>query len=248
MLRCTEGLPGGCFFHKHAEDSAPPALRRLTIVESEGPHSYLAADSLEAIVSLVQMNVLEIHTWGCRASDVEHPDRLVFDLDPDPGISWTRIVEGARLMRQLLEGLGLASFPKLTGGKGVHVVVPLTPERTWDEISAFARAVANGIVQVDPGRYTANMRKNVRGGKVFVDYLRNGRGATAVEVYSTRAKPGATVAVPIRWDELAGTRPDAYNVRTIGRRLGALKSDPWAGYFDAALPVTDKMMREIGAR
>jgi bifunctional non-homologous end joining protein LigD len=247
MLRCPQGLAGACFFHKHAEGTAPAALRRLSIVESAGPGSYLAADSLPALVALVQMDVLEVHTWGCRAADIEHPDRLVFDLDPDESVTWPRLVEAARLVRQLLDGLGLTSFAKLTGGKGIHVVAPLAPERGWAGVSRFARAVAEGIVSVAPERYTANMRKDARAGKVFVDYLRNARGATAVEVYSTRAKSGGTVAVPVRWDELARLRSDAYTVRTIGRRLSALKADPWEGYDDAARPITDAMLREIGA-
>lgn len=248
MLRCPDGLDGGCFFYKHAED-APPALDRLIITESGGPATYLAAHDLAGLVSLVQMDVLEVHTWGCRSTDIEHPDRIVFDLDPDEGVEWTRVVEAGRLVRQLLDGLDLVSFPKLTGGKGLHVVVPLAPSRDWPAVSRFAHAVAEGIVRISPDRYTANMRKDRRGGRVFVDYLRNARGATAVEVYSTRAKPGAPVAVPVRWDELGARMPsNAYSVRTVGRRLAALRADPWDGYAEVAQEITRAMERDLGIR
>lgn len=248
MLRCLDGVAGGCFFHKHAELTAPAVLHRLAVRESGGTGSYLSADDVAGLIALAQMDVLEVHTWGSRADDIERPDRLTFDLDPGEGLAWSEVVEAARLVRQLLDAVGLAAFAKLTGGSGVHVVVPLVPERGWDDVSRFTRAVAQGITSLAPDRYTVNMRKEARAGKVYVDYLRNTRGATAVEVYSTRARPGAPVATPVRWDELGRARSGTYTVRNIGRRLAALHGDPWDGYFDAARPLTAKAMRELGVR
>jgi bifunctional non-homologous end joining protein LigD len=158
------------------------------------------------------------------------PDRLIFDLDPDTHVPWASVVQGARQVRQFLQELGLESFVKTTGGKGLHLVVPTDRRHDWDEAKAFCKEVADLIVKADPHRYTANMAKAARGGKIFIDYLRNGRGATAIVPYSTRAKPGAPVSVPLTWDELC-TRiaSDHFTVQNIAKRLASLKSDPWTG-------------------
>lgn len=251
-VRCPDGIGrggrGGCFFYKHpAEDIAPPALKRLSITEGVGTNPYVAITSAEGLVSVVQMDVLEIHTWGSRASRLESPDRVVFDLDPDVDADFSRVLEGARLVRTLLDAIGLVAFVKTTGGKGLHVVVPLTGPHTWDGVRTFSHAVAEAIARTAPDRYTSMMPKARRQGRVFVDYLRNARGATAVEAYSTRAKPRATVSVPVRWDELGPKlRPDAYDIRNLPRRLAALRRDPWEGYFDVQQSITSKMRRELG--
>ncbi|MBN1461312.1 MAG: ATP-dependent DNA ligase, partial [Armatimonadetes bacterium] len=179
-----------------------------------------------------QMGVLEIHVWGSTWPDIEHPDLLVFDLDPDSTIPWATLAAGARIVRDVLQEAGLTSFVKTTGGKGLHVVVPIIPSVGWEKVRAFCKAVADAVVGLAPDRFTAKMSKAKRGGKIFVDYVRNNRGATAIAPYSTRARESATVAVPLRWAELSGrVRPDTYTVNDLANRLRRLKGDPWEGYF-----------------
>jgi bifunctional non-homologous end joining protein LigD len=244
MVRCPEGVagvsrefhedqPGPCFFHKHAGRDFPGPFERVRITESGGPQTYLTLTEPGSLIALAQMGVLEIHLWGSRWPDIEQPDMVVFDLDPDPQAGWEGAVQGARLVRTLLQGLGLESFIKTTGGKGLHVVVPLAPSEDWEAVKAFAKAVAEAIVHYAPDRYTSSMSKAKRRGKTFVDYLRNGRGATAIAPYSTRAKTRPTVSVPLRWEELGRqSGPDEYTVKNLSRRLSRLKGDPWEGYFD----------------
>ncbi|GAB4245717.1 MAG: DNA ligase D [Thermoleophilia bacterium] len=256
MLRCPDGLGGGdgeeggpCFFHKHAGSGFPGPFERVEIAESEGRQIYLALTEPAGLAALAQMGVLEIHVWGSRHPDVEHPDMLVFDLDPDPAAGWAGAREAARLVRLVLAELGLQSFAKLTGGKGVHVVVPVLPEENWEGVKVFSRAVAERVVARAPDRFTSSPSKERRRGKTFVDYLRNSRGATSIATYSTRATAHATVAVPVRWDELGGqTGAGAYTVKNLKRRLSGLRSDPWEGYFEAAAgqKITEEMKRELG--
>jgi bifunctional non-homologous end joining protein LigD len=175
------------------------------------------------------MGVLEIHLWGARADRIERPDRIVFDLDPAPDVPFARVVAAARRLRDVLEASGLRSFPKTTGGKGLHVEVPIGRVHGWDEAKAFSRRVAEAMVAESPDRYVATASKAKRTGKIFVDWLRNGRGATAVAPYSTRARAGATVATPLSWDEVtARLRPDRWSIRTVPRRVGT-DPDPWDG-------------------
>jgi bifunctional non-homologous end joining protein LigD len=185
-----------------------------------------------AIVSLAQMDVLEIHTWNSRMDDVERPDRIVLDLDPGPEVHWTDVVAGARLARTLLADRGLASFLKTTGGRGLHVVVPLVPERDWSDCWAFSRTVAEAMVRERPALYTTAMAKAGREGKILVDYLRNNRTNTSVAAFSTRARPTAPVSVPVAWEELAPRlRSDRFTVRDVERRLARLAEDPWREYW-----------------
>jgi bifunctional non-homologous end joining protein LigD len=199
---------------------------------------YPQIDSLEGLLGLVQMGTLEIHTWGSTAKDPEHPDQLVFDLDPGPDVLWARVLAVARQLVRLLEQLGLASFVKTSGGKGLHVVVPLRPQASWDQVKAFARGVAEHAAANDPEHLTTNMARARRQGRVFIDYLRNGRGATSVVAYSPRARPGAPVSAPLRWDELAPrVRAASFTVRSAPGRLRALRNDPWAGFEAARRPL-----------
>jgi bifunctional non-homologous end joining protein LigD len=171
---------------------------------------------------------LEIHGWGSQADSIERPDRLVFDLDPDPTVKWARVVESARQIREFLNALGLESFVKTTGGKGLHLVVPIQRRHDWNEAKLFCKSVADVIVQGDPNRYTANMLKSARAGKIYIDYVRNSRGATSIMPYSTRARSGAPVSTPLAWDELEPTtQPDQFTVSTVPARLASLKRDPW---------------------
>jgi bifunctional non-homologous end joining protein LigD len=229
LLRCPDGYDGECFFQKNAA-GLPDAVERVEIPDLKGgkPSIYGVVRDAAGIVALLQMGVLEIHVWGSMAAHLERPDRIVFDLDPDPGVSWDDVVEGARLVRATLAKLGLTSHPMLTGGKGIHVVLHVDPDYDWPIVKEFSHAVVKTIMRSDPGRYIDVASKKRREGKIFLDYLRNGRGATAVAPYSTRSRPGARVAVPIDWKELdSGLRSDAFDVRTVLERLSRMRSDPW---------------------
>jgi bifunctional non-homologous end joining protein LigD len=215
---------------RHGHSWGPPALKRVLIREKTKTGEYLVADSAEALVSLAQMDVLEIHTWNARVDHLETPDRVVFDLDPGPGVPWARVVEAARMVRELLGRLDLESFVKTTGGLGLHVVVPLLPRAGWDECLGFARAVAKTMERLDPHSFTASMVKRARTGRVYVDYLRNHRAATSVAAYSTRARPDATVSVPITWEELGpDLRSDVFTAPGVLERVRRRRREPWEG-------------------
>jgi bifunctional non-homologous end joining protein LigD len=247
LVRCPEGRGKGCFFQKHLGDATPEVLRSIPIMEKEGQVYYCVADNIDGVIALVQMGALEIHVWGSREDNLEQPDMMVFDLDPAPEVEWPGVITAARLMRERLSELGLASFVKTTGGKGLHIVAPLTPEADWDTVKAFSRAVAESVAQETPAEYIATMSKEKRKGKIFIDYLRNGRGATSIAAYSTRSRQGAPISTPVAWDELtAGLKPDSYNVHNIRRRLAALKEDPWTDYFSIRQQITSEMRKKVG--
>ena len=232
LVRCPEGTQGECFYQKHTGYWAPPSVRRVKIAEKKKVGEYLVVDDLPALVGLVQIGILEIHTWNSTVDRLERPDRIVFDLDPAPDVPWPRVPEAARLVRDRLRALGLESFVKTTGGKGLHVVVPLRPGATWEAGAAFSRALAESMAREDPRGYVATMAKSARTGKIFIDYLRNVRGATSVAAYSTRARPEAPISVPLDWDELSPRRrADHYTIATLPRRLAGLRADPWARYW-----------------
>jgi bifunctional non-homologous end joining protein LigD len=231
LVRCPEGMGEPCFFQKHTGHWAPSALRRIKIQEKKKVGEYLVVDDLSGLVGLVQMGILEVHTWNSRDESLEQPDRVVFDLDPAEDVPWPRVVEGARLLREELLALKLASFVKTTGGKGLHVVVPLAPGPGWDEGLEFTRALAARVAGERPREYVDEMSKARRAGKIYIDYLRNLRGATSIAAYSTRARPGAPVSTPLHWDELdSRVRPDRFTVKTLPERLASLREDPWKGY------------------
>ncbi len=191
LVRCPGGRGSPCFFQKHPSEGPAEHLSQVDISEAGPPEYHVAIKDPAGLIALVQMGVLEIHVWGSQARRLEKPDRLIFDLDPDPAVAWPQVVTAAREVRLVLQELGLVSFLKTTGGKGLHLVVPVTPRLEWDEAKDFCRSVANFIVRAAPDRYIATMSKAARKGKIFIDYLRNGRGATAIAPYSTRARPGA---------------------------------------------------------
>jgi bifunctional non-homologous end joining protein LigD len=233
LVRCPEGQSGSCFYQKHPMESQPAAIRVQRFEESDGPETGLFIEDEAGLTALVQLGVLEIHPWGSRVSDLEHPDLCTFDLDPGPGVAWPSVLRAARDLRDLLGGLGLESFVKTTGGKGLHVVVPFSGVPGWPELKAFSRSIAGELARRSPDRYTAKLSKASRGGRIFIDYLRNGRGATAVAAYSTRATPVASVAVPLSWEELSPSlRPDQYGVKNVRRRLEKLARDPWKRLFE----------------
>lgn len=239
LVRCPEGTAEQCFYQKHPGPSFAPGLPRIPIQEKEDVDDYVYLESVSDLVSLVQLGVLEVHAWGSTVDHLEQPDIVVFDLDPGPGVELDYIKTVARRLRDLLTRLGLGAFLRATGGKGLHVVVPLAPEADWDEVKGFAKAVADALAASDPDRLTTHLSKSKRGGKVFVDYLRNGRGSTAIVNYSTRSREGAPVAVPLRWEELGKLEhPGAYDIAGARRRLAALKKDPWEGFEEAAVPLS----------
>jgi bifunctional non-homologous end joining protein LigD len=232
LVRCPEGVDKECFYQKHSGLSVPDNIRRVKIREKKKVGDYLVIDTLPALVSLVQIGILEIHTWNSRADRLEQPDRVVFDLDPAPDVPWTRVLAAARLVRKLLEGVRLESFVKTTGGKGLHVVVPLASGVTWEQGADFTRVVAETLAREDPRSFIAQMSKAARTGKIFIDHFRNARGATSVAAYSTRAKSDAPVSVPLDWDELSPRlTSDHYTVANLPRRLAGLRKDPWARYW-----------------
>ena len=246
LVRCPEGYQKECFYQKHAGDHMPDTVGRVEIPDETGSSWYMMADSLPALVGLVQMGVLELHTWGAKRDQLERPDRMILDLDPDPAVSWPLVIEGAQLMRTLLEELDLASFVKTTGGKGLHIVVPLQRAHTWDEVKTFSKAIADHLAQAIPERFLATMSKHKRKGKIFIDYLRNSRGATAVAAYSTRARPNAPISVPLGWKELSvDMRSDHFTVENIRDRLGRLRQDPWKAYFTTKQRITKNMVRRL---
>jgi bifunctional non-homologous end joining protein LigD len=217
---------------KHSKVWAPPALRRVKIQEKTKVGDYLVADNIAAVVSLVQMDVLEIHTWNTCVDKVELPNRIVFDMDPGTHVSWARVIESARLVRRMLETVGLESFPKTTGGKGLHVVVPLVPRADWRDCLELSRAVAEAIERHDPSLFTTAFAKAGRERKILIDYMRNNRTNTSVAAFSTRARPGAPVSMTLRWDEVKpALDPAAWTIATAERRLSSLRSDPWRDYW-----------------
>jgi bifunctional non-homologous end joining protein LigD len=246
LVRCPEGHEGECFYQKHLPHGIPAGLRGVMIKEKTKREEYVVVDDLAGLASLVQMGVLEIHPWPARDDNVEAPDRLIFDFDPGPGVQWKRVVEAARETRDRLGELGLESFLRTSGGKGLHVVAPLARRCTWDQLKSFAHAFADNMVRQAPERYIANMSKAKRKGKIFVDYLRNQRGATAVASYSTRARRGAPVAAPLTWGELtARLKPNQYTVENMPKRLARLKADPWEGFFSVKQSITRQMEDQL---
>jgi bifunctional non-homologous end joining protein LigD len=228
LVRCPNGVGKPCFFQKHPGQGTPEAIRTIAIRESEGKAPYGVIDDAWGLFGLLQLGALEIHTWGSRADDFEHADVLVFDIDPDPSVGFPAVIASARELRAVFEAAKLESFVKTTGGKGLHVCVPIEPDLEWDQVKAFCGRIAEALVHRSPDKYVATQSKAKRKGKIYLDYLRNARGATFIAPYSTRARDGATVAVPLEWDEL-GPRlePAAFTVRTIKKRLATRTKDPF---------------------
>jgi bifunctional non-homologous end joining protein LigD len=248
LLRCPNGFDKDCFYQKNAEASANDAIARVKIKGSDGSVShYMMANSVTAIVALLQLGVLEIHPWGSRAGKLDFPDRLIFDLDPDEGVSWEDLKQAALIVKTLVESVGLVPFLKTTGGKGLHVVVPIEPKADWEIVKGFSKAVAELLERTFPDRFTSKLLKISRRGKIFIDYLRNAEGATAVGAYSTRAKPNAPVSTPIAWDELSrDVRLAYFNVKNIPGRMAKMKNDPWQKLAEKETALTKAMMAKVG--
>jgi bifunctional non-homologous end joining protein LigD len=248
LVRCPDGLGGETFYQKHPGFWTPPQVRRLAMPgEAE---EYLYVDSVPGLVALAQAGILEIHPWNSRAERLEEPDQVIFDLDPDESLPFSRVAAAARRVRTLLTERGLESFVKTTGGKGLHVCVPLVPGPGWEELEEFTRAVAQRLAREEPGTFTANMSKSQRKGKVYVDYLRNVRGANAVGPFSTRARAGAPVSFPVGWDELDRlSGPTDFTVAEVPLRVlgwsGGGPADPWAQYRKVKQRVPASLTRDL---
>jgi bifunctional non-homologous end joining protein LigD len=247
LVRCPDGVGKECFYQRHLNMGASPGeVHTFKRLRSSKGH-YIYVNSLAGVISVVQNGAVEFHTWGASVPDPQHPDRITIDLDPDPGLAWREVREGATLTRALIEGLKLRCFLKTTGGKGLHVVFPIERRNTWAEVKAFAEGIAKFLVRAEPGRFTAKIAKHSRGGKIFVDYLRNAETASAVAAYSPRARPGAHVSTPLDWDELDSTDiRGAFTVQSIPERLRKLTLDPWAGYDSVRQTITDAMRKALG--
>ncbi len=249
LIRCPQGQEKYCFVQRRVSEGFPDFIHRVKVEvdDEEGEAVHVAVDSLPGILYLVQIGVLEIHTWGARRDRLERPDRMIFDLDPDKGLPFSSVIEAALEVRARLAGLGLESFVKTTGGKGLHVVVPLTRGATWEQVHAFSRSLAEEMVARDPKRYLAEASKAERSGKIFIDYLRNGYSATAVAPYSTRAREGAPVSTPLTWKELEkGVSPGDFTVLTVPERMRKLKRDPWKEFAGTKQGLTKAVRAGLG--
>lgn len=225
LVRCPEG-GSECFFQKHADAGFPKAIKRITIKEKTSKKAYLSITSIKDVISLVQLNALEFHLWGATIADIEKPDRMIFDLDPDPELPWPDVVATAKSLRVHLQKLGLVSFVKTTGGRGLHVAIPLVPKLGWDDFKALSREIASVFCDESPVPCTLNSSKAKRKGKVFIDYMRNGRGATSIAPYSVRARPGALVSMPLAWENLSPQKKE-FSTKDILKRFHSQKDDPW---------------------
>ncbi|HWK88633.1 MAG TPA: DNA ligase D [Longimicrobium sp.] len=250
LVRCPDGVGGPCFYQKHGGSDFDKAVGKVMIRETAGDErDYAYVDSLAGIIALVQMSVLELHTSNAHRQTYEKPDRFVMDMDPAPDVPWERVVESAFHVRDRLDELGLRSWCKTTGGKGLHVVVPLARRHTWDEVKDFTRALAADVSGRYPGRYLTKATIAKRQGKTFIDYLRNGRGATAIAAYCIRARPSAAVSVPIAWDELTpALRTDTLTPDAVIARLESLEADPWKDFHTTRQVITKVMRAELRMR
>jgi bifunctional non-homologous end joining protein LigD len=245
LVRCPEGSAHQCFFQKHWMGTRPPSIDTVAIRQSDGKqHPHVVVHDVEGVVTLVQWGVMEIHPWGSRADDPERPDRILFDLDPGAGVAWVAVREAALGLRALLGELGLSSWVKTSGGKGLHVMVPIARRASWDQVAEFSRAIAEHMQAEFPDRFVAKASKSARKGVIFIDWLRNTRGATAVAPWSTRARANAAVSTPLPWSQLGKLAGgDQFTLSSI--RADRLRQDPWAAMFTARQALTTTMIRRL---
>lgn len=234
LIRCPGGDFGSCHFRRHPEGER----------DASGGIPYVRISSLRDLIASVQGGTFEFHSWGSSLPKIDRPDRITLDLDPDPEMPWRTFREAVELTRALLDSLGLRWFVKTTGGKGLHFVLPIAPREAWDDLKAFSRQIAEHLAASVPTLFTATMSKAKRAGRVYVDYLRNGEGATAVAAYSLRARAGLPVSMPIPWEALDDdVRGDRFNIGTVPKMLAGRRVDPWAGYDDARQSIADARRR-----
>lgn len=243
LVRAPDGIEGQKIFQKHG---APiPGITHLDPKYDPDHDPLMEVANAKALLNAAQQNCIEFHTWNATTKAIEQPDRMTFDLDPGEGLKWPQMQEGAELLRVLLEELGLKSFLKTSGGKGLHVIVPVKPDLGWDEVKEISKRIVEHLARHIPQRFVAKSGPKNRVGRIFVDYLRNGRGATTVAAWSARARPGIGVSVPVAWDELPQLKSgDHWTIRTIDERLG--RDDPWAGYKAAGRQTLAKAIKALG--
>ena len=232
LVFCPNGVDRGCTYLRHTKVWGPKAIRRVKIQEKTKVGEYMVVESLEGLVSLAQMNVLEIHTWNSTVDRIERPDRIILDLDPGKRVPWREVIAAAKAVRKALLSLGLKTWVKTTGGRGLHVVLPIVPDTDWEDCLEFARAIATVMVEHDPARYTMDFRKAGRDRKVLIDYLRNNRTNTSVCAFSVRARERAPVSMPLDWKDLTPSlKPERFSVTAAPAMFARLRSDPWRGYW-----------------
>jgi bifunctional non-homologous end joining protein LigD len=244
LVRCPDDTHHECFFQKNLMRGAGPGLHGGKAKNPKGGTTpFVFVDDRTGLESLAQMGVIEIHPWGTHRDHVSRPDLLVFDLDPDDSVPWAKVAEAAGRLRKILERLGLKSFLKISGNKGLHLHVPIEPTTTWEAAKNFANAVALALVEEDPTLYLANMSKTKRKGKIFIDFFRNGYGATSVAPYSVRAKNGGAVALPIEWKDAKKVDPRGFRIadvrKRLARRVPGGRGDPWKDYFKTVQRIPD---------
>ncbi|RWY72021.1 non-homologous end-joining DNA ligase [Rhizobium sp. WSM1325] len=239
LLRLPDGIKGHQrFFQKHAWKGMNPHIEEIADPQDAVGEKLLRIGDFNGLVALVQSAVLEIHPWGATADNWERPDMVTMDLDPGEDVTWSAVIAAALELKSRLEARGLAAFVKTSGGKGLHVVTPLAPKAGWAEVKDFAHSLAESVSADAPDKYLATATKAKRGGHIYIDYLRNGRGNTAVAAYSTRARSGAPVSMPLDWSELNEVSgPAAFTLANVPQRLETRPKDPWGNFFDAAVPL-----------
>jgi len=249
IFRCPTGQLKDCFYQRHAFAGLPPGVETIELADEEERAAFIAVTEPRGYLAMAQFGAIEFHLWGCHIDDPEHPDRIVLDLDPDESLPWRRVCDGAEVLRERLLRLGFEPFLRTTGGKGLHLVLALTSGHDWPTVKGFAEAVARISAADQPTLFTANSSKAARKGKIYVDYLRNARGASAVCSYSLRARPNFPAATPIEWEELRGlSGGDAFNRLNLPRRIEALAQNPWDGLLSSAVKITPKMRRDVGMK
>ncbi|MBY2924763.1 DNA polymerase domain-containing protein [Rhizobium leguminosarum] len=239
LLRLPDGIKGHQrFFQKHAWKGMNPHIEEIADPQDADGEKLLRIGDFNGLVALVQSAVLEIHPWGATADNWERPDMVTMDLDPGEDVTWSAVIAAALELKSRLEARGLAAFVKTSGGKGLHVVTPLAPKAGWAEVKDFAHSLAESMSADAPDKYLATATKAKRGGHIYIDYLRNGRGNTAVAAYSTRARSGAPISMPLDWSELNEVSgPAAFTLANVPQRLETRPKDPWGNFFDAAVPL-----------
>lgn len=246
MVRCPEGIGEECFFQRHIARGQSPYLHD-TGIHVKGRHEdYLMIKDVEGLITLAQWGVIELHPWGCLADKPDLPDRMIFDLDPDPDLPFSKVMEGTIEIRERMQELGLESFVKTTGGKGLHVVIPMTRSYGWDTIKTFARAIAESMQHDNPKLYISKASKVARKGKIFVDYLRNDLTSTSIAAFSARAREGAPVAMTMAWEDLKPSlKPKNFNIKTVPAYLKKRKDDPWEEFFRIKQKISAKHLRAL---
>jgi bifunctional non-homologous end joining protein LigD len=246
LVRCPEGSGKPCFFQKHVNAMLPPGIGSVDIADKNGKvEPYITLSTAEALTGLAQMGVLEVHPWGSVNKDLERPDRLIFDLDPDETLAWNVLTGAAAEVRKRLKALGLESFLKTTGGKGLHVVVPIAPKLEWPAAKEFAHEFVNVMEKANPALYLTKMTKAARKAKIYLDYLRNERGATSVAPFSPRARAGCPVSLPLKWSDLKLTDRPVFRVAEFDEWKARLKTDPWKAMVGLKQRITAEALQSV---